>query len=489
MRTLDDLAFDNTYARLPDAYFSRVAPQPHGRPTLLHVNPAACALLDLDPAEAARDDFALRFSGHAPLPGAEPIATVYAGHQFGVYVPQLGDGRALLLGEVVNARGERWEMQLKGAGLTPYSRMGDGRAVLRSTIREYLCSEAMHGLGIPTTRALCLVGTDGPVYRETVETAAVLTRLAPSHVRFGHFEFFSYTGRPEHAARLADHVIAQHFPALAGLPEAERRAAWYAEVVRRTARLIAQWQAVGFAHGVMNTDNMSILGLTLDYGPFGFLDAYRPGFICNHSDDAGRYAFDQQPRVGWWNLAALANALAPIIADHDALRAALDDYAPAYLAHRQALLAAKLGLAETRDGDEELVEDWLALLARFGLDYTNGFRALCELALDAERHALRDHVPDREAFDAWAARYTARLRAEGSVDAERQARMRRTNPKYVLRNYLAQTAIERAQAGDLGEVDRLLRVLQAPFDEHPDGAAYAAEPPDWGRHIAVSCSS
>ncbi|MDQ2694406.1 MAG: YdiU family protein, partial [Pseudomonadota bacterium] len=297
MRTLEQLRFVNRYATLPETFFRRVRPSPEGEPQRVSFNPAAAELLDLDPAEAGRDDFARCFAGWRLPPGAEPIAAVYAGHQFGVYVPQLGDGRAILLGEVENAAGGSWDVQLKGAGPTPYCRGFDGRAVLRSTIREYLCSEAMHGLGIPTTRALCIVGTNAPVHRETVEPGAVLTRLAQSHVRFGTFEYFSHSGRHDDLARLADFVIRHHYPALADQPPAQRYAGLFAEVVTRTAQLLAHWQAMGFAHGVMNTDNMSILGLTLDYGPYGFMDAFDIGFVPNHTDVQGRYAFDRQPHV------------------------------------------------------------------------------------------------------------------------------------------------------------------------------------------------
>ncbi|HEY1403580.1 MAG TPA: YdiU family protein, partial [Pyrinomonadaceae bacterium] len=300
MRKLNELPFDNTYARLPAAFYSKVSPTALIDPYLVSFNPAAAAVIDLDPREAERPEFVAYFGGGRTLPGAEPLAMLYAGHQFGSYVPQLGDGRAILLGEVRNARGAKWDLHLKGAGQTPYSRGFDGRAVLRSTIREYLCGEAMHALGIPSSRALCIVGSHEPVRRETVETAATLVRMAESHVRFGTFEVFYYRQQPDRVRELADYVIAHHFPELDGAEDKYRQ--FLIDVARRTARVIAKWQAVGFAHGVMNTDNMSIIGLTIDYGPFGFLDEYDAGFICNHSDYVGRYAFDQQPNVGLWNL-------------------------------------------------------------------------------------------------------------------------------------------------------------------------------------------
>ncbi|MEQ1626103.1 MAG: protein adenylyltransferase SelO, partial [Nitrospira sp.] len=325
-RALETLSFDNSYARLPESFHAKLNPTPFSSaPYLISFNRAAAELIDLDPAEASRPEFAGVFGGSLLVPGMEPLAMLYSGHQFGVYVPQLGDGRAILLGEVQNDRGEKWDLQLKGAGMTPFSRDGDGRAVLRSTIREYLCSEAMHGLGIPTTRALCIVGSDHQVYREQVETGAVVLRMAPTHVRFGSFEVFYYRKQHEQLKVLADYVIAQHYPHLVEV--SDKYARFFTEVVERTAKLIAQWQAVGWAHGVMNTDNMSILGITLDYGPFGFIDDYDPGFICNHSDHNGRYAFNQQPYIGLWNLSCLAQALLPL-AEKDALKAALDSYTP-----------------------------------------------------------------------------------------------------------------------------------------------------------------
>jgi uncharacterized protein YdiU (UPF0061 family) len=488
MPSLEQLHFDNTYARLPPGFSVRVPPSPFREPRLESVSPEALRLLDLDPSEACRPEFVEAFSGTRPLPGMEPIATVYAGHQFGVYVPRLGDGRALLLGEVRNAAGERWELNLKGSGLTPFSRMGDGRAVLRSTIREYLCSEAMHGLGIPTTRALCIIGGSEKVFREEVETGAMLIRMAPSHVRFGTFEFFHHTEQHAHVATLADYVLTQHFPHLQG--EKERYARFFTEVVERTARLVAEWQAVGFAHGVLNTDNMSILGLTLDYGPFGFLDDFEPGFICNHSDDHGRYAFNKQPRIALWNLACLGEALLTLITEEQAQQA-LGAFAPAFNARFVARMREKLGLREPREEDVNLLEALFARMGEARVDYTRFFRMLARFdsSPGARNEPLRALFTDGEGFDAWASDYRARLALESSVDAERRSRMERANPKYVLRNYLAQTAIARAQEGDFSEVNRLLRVLSRPFDEHPEHEDCAAPPPAWGKHLAVSCSS
>ena len=494
LRTIETLRFDNTFARLPEVFYAQVTPTPLKNPFLVSFNPDAAALLDLDPEEAKRPEFADCFAGHHLLPGSEPLAMVYAGHQFGTYVSRLGDGRAILIGEVRNSRGEKWDLHLKGAGLTPFSRADDGRAVLRSCIREYLCSEAMHGLDIPTTRALCVVGSEEEVLREQVETGAALLRLAPSHVRFGHFEFFYWRRQFDHLKTLADYILAQHFPDLVGLPDAYAR--FYHEVAVRTARLIAKWQAVGFAHGVMNSDNMSVLGMTLDYGPFGFLEDYNPAFVCNHSDRHGRYAFQNQPDIGYFNLRCLAQAFTPLVPD-EAIKAGLDAYEAVFAEHYGELMRAKLGLSESRPGDDTLVHDLLELMRGSGADYTNVFRALCDFkqAPEEQNETIRDSFVDREAFDKWADRYKVRLWAEGSrpernQEVERAARIKRVNPKYVLRNYLAHTAIQMAtEQKDFSEIERLRLLLRDPFAEQPEMDRYAAPPPDWGKHIIVSCSS
>jgi uncharacterized protein YdiU (UPF0061 family) len=488
-RSLETLSFDNTYARLPEAFYAKLNPTPFSSPpSLVHANRAAAELIDLDPEQFTRPEFAGVFGGSLLVPGMEPLAMLYSGHQFGVYVPQLGDGRAILLGEVKNERGEKWDLHLKGAGMTPFSRDGDGRAVLRSTIREYLCSEAMHGLGIPTTRALCIVGSDEKVYREQIETGAMLLRMAPSHVRFGTFEIFYYRRQHEHLKTLADYVIANYFSHL--VDAADKYARFFSEVMEQTAKLIAQWQAVGWAHGVMNTDNMSIHGIILDYGPFGFMDDYDPGFICNHSDHNGRYAFDQQPFIGLWNLSCLAQALVPL-ATKEELKAALDRYTPIHQERYMELMRLKLGLDNPRSEDDSLVNDLLRLMAQSNADYTNVFRALSDFrsAPGEVNEGLRDYFVDRDSFDGWAARYRARLCEQTSTDAERRERMNRINPKYVLRNYLAQVAIDKAQQKDFTEIGRLLTLLQHPYSDQPGMEAYAAPPPNWGKHLTVSCSS
>jgi len=483
MPSLDTLAFDNGFARLPETFHSRVQATPVPDPYLVCHSPDALGLLGLD-ADAIRHPKLIdALAGNRLLPGMDPVAALYAGHQFGHYVPQLGDGRALLLGEV-----NGWEIQIKGGGRTPYSRGGDGRAVLRSSIREFLCSEAMHALGIPTTRALAIVGSDLPVYREDEETAALVTRLAPSFVRFGSFEVFYYRNQPEPIRELADYVIRRYYPEFAGLDDPY--SAFLHEVMRRTAELMADWQAVGFAHGVMNTDNMSILGLTLDYGPFGFMDAFDPGFVCNHSDTGGRYAFDQQPDVGAWNVTKLAQALVPLMSV-EAASAAIQDYPQIFSQAYVARMSAKIGL--TPGGDTVgLLLDLLELLAANRIDYTIFFRRLCDFdsAPGAANAPVRDLFLDRAAFDAWAARYAAALRQGGAPDAERRTALRAVNPKYILRNHLAETAIRRAaDQRDTSEVARLHALLTRPYDEQPEYDAYAAEPPDWARKIEVSCSS
>lgn len=488
MNFFQQLALDNRFATLPQQFHTRLDPTPVPAPYLVACNPDALDLLGMPPEAAGSAEFVEIFSGNAPLPGAEPLAAIYAGHQFGHYVPQLGDGRAILLGEVVHPSSTRWEVQLKGAGRTPYSRGGDGRAVLRSSIREYLCSEAMHGLGIPTTRALCITGTDMPVHRETVETGALVTRIAPSFIRFGSFEVFYYRSQHDEIKTLADFALRHYFPELR--EEARPYPALLREATNRTASLMAQWQAVGFCHGVMNTDNMSLLGLTLDYGPYGFMEAYDPHYICNHSDHDGRYAYDQQPQIGAWNCTCLAQAMLPLM-ELDEAREALSSYGEIFAAEYMRQMCAKLGLP-FEEASAPLVTGLLDLMAKNRTDYTLLFRALADFdsGAGAKNTKLRDLFITREDFDAWAATYGARLRATGSEDTARAAQMNRVNPKYVLRNYLAEIAIRKARdERDYTEIERLRGVLARPFDEQPEFDDYAKEPPDWAREIAVSCSS
>ena len=490
--TLDQLSLENSYTTLPASFYTRLQPTPLSSPYMVCGSASAAALIDLDPAEFSRQEFIDAVSGNRTPNRSQPLAAVYSGHQFGVWAGQLGDGRAILLGDT-EAPGMpppgRMELQLKGAGMTPYSRMGDGRAVLRSSIREFLCSEAMAALGVPSSRALCITGSDQRVMRETPETAAVATRMAPSFVRFGSFEHWFYQGREEELKLLADYVISRCYPELQGVAQPYK--ALVTEVTRRTAEMIAWWQAVGFMHGVMNTDNMSILGLTLDYGPFGFMEAFDPRHICNHTDQQGRYAYSMQPQIGNWNCHALAQALLPLIGDVDEAKDALAIYQPALAQKMDALLHAKLGLATTHQDDGKLFDQMFAIMAASHVDFTLFFRRLGDLQVTetGSDEPIRDLFIDRAAFDQWAVQYRARLLQENSNDMQRRLAMHRANPKYVLRNYLAQQAIEKAQIKDFSEVQRLLAVLERPYDEQPENEHYAALPPDWASELEVSCSS
>jgi serine/tyrosine/threonine adenylyltransferase len=483
--------FNHHFGQLPDTFYTRLSPRADFvAPHLLHVNPAVADVLGL-PAERwlSDPDFARYFSGAKPLPGADPLAMVYAGHQFGVWAGQLGDGRAVLLGQVPGTDGHSYDIQLKGAGVTPYSRMGDGRAVLRSSIREYLCSEAMHALGIPTTRALCLVATGEQVQRETWEPGAVITRVAQAHLRFGHIEHFCHTGQHDALQILLDYTIARYDPQL---PQGPGQVAdWFALVSQRTAALMAHWQAVGFAHGVMNTDNMSLLGLTLDYGPFGFMEGYNPGFVCNHSDHRGRYAFSQQPQIGLWNLHALALALRPVLPEADS-QAILAGYAAHYRHTYNNLMAQKLGLTPTDDADQQtvstLTQDLLTLMAQTQADYTLTFR---ELAVVAETPTVwYQHIPKSEAVDAWLARYLARRDREPDPKGVAD-RMNQVNPRFTLRNWVAETVIRAAEDhNDLTLLDTVFTLLQHPYTDAPTWQHLAAmAPPGPMQHLCVSCSS
>ncbi len=481
---------------LGEPFFIPTLPTPMGDAHWVSQNRALGQELGLD--DAFWDDpMSLQaLSGNAVWPGSQPVASVYSGHQFGVWAGQLGDGRALSLGELDSPMG-RQDWQLKGAGPTPYSRRGDGRAVLRSSIREYLCSEAMHGLGIPTTRALALCASKLPVWRETVETAAVVTRVAPGFIRFGHFEHFASVGDTESLKRLVHSVIAQFFPDIAKqqLPLEQATVVWLETVTQRTAELMAQWQTVGFCHGVMNTDNMSALGLTLDYGPFQFLDAYKPDHICNHSDHQGRYAYQRQPQVAFWNLFCLGQAVASLVGETEPVLQALNTYKTAFPQALQARWCQKLGLSAAQAGDAELIESVLNLLSAGAVDFTIFWRRLgqavaasAELGpVDSAWAPVRDLFLDPHAWRDWEQRYIHRL---GPQDLGRTgAAMLRCNPKYVLRNHLGETAIQQAQLGDFSQVDNLLTVLRQPFDEHPESAQLSGFPPDWASSIAISCSS
>ena len=420
-----------------------------------------------------------------------PLSTVYSGHQFGVWAGQLGDGRAILLGEINDQ-----ELQLKGAGKTRYSRMGDGRAVLRSSIREFLCSEAMHSLGIPTTRALSVVGSEMLVRRETVETAAVCTRLAPSFLRIGHFEHFASLQDTSRLKELADLLIQDHYPECQNTSNPYLKL--FKQICNRNAILVAQWQSVGFCHGVLNSDNISAIGITMDYGPFGFIDQFQIDHICNHSDRGGRYAYHRQPQIMHWNMACLASAFLPLLElNHDAneaqtlLRETLEEFAVSYTKAWQSLFRQKLGLTTDQAGDIHLIERLLQAMHDSRVDFTHFFRQLSQVLLEQEIQTitLRDHFLDRQSIDLWFSDYINRLKSENSSDEDRQKAMNLVNPKYVLRNHLAQVAIDKAKQHDFSEIQTLLKILTNPFDEQAEYDTYAMPPPPDLARVEVSCSS
>ena len=522
---LDALRFDNRYvAELPgdpvaenyrrqvSACYSRVLPTPVRAPRLIGWSAQAAALLDLPAEVEDAHCYAEVFAGNRVLPGMAPIATCYGGHQFGNWAGQLGDGRAINLGEVVNRRGERWTLQLKGAGPTPYSRSADGLAVLRSSLREFVCSEAMFHLGVPTTRALSLTLSGEEVVRDILydghpaaEPGAVVCRVAPSFTRFGHFEIFAARRDAGLLQRFLDFHVATDFPELAQEDDPKRRyLGWFAEVTARTATLLVHWMRVGFVHGVMNTDNMSALGLTIDYGPYGWLEDYDPDWTPNTTDAATRrYRFGQQPAVAQWNLLQLANAIYPLIGEAEPLNAILNDFATRYASEAQSANAAKLGLPSyAEDSDEGLFAELFALLGCIETDMTLFFRNLAHVDLNAatieplldayyQTAALTPAV--RERTEAWLVHYAARARAVGEPDAVRVSRMNAANPLFVPRNYLAQLAIDQAETGDTALLDEWMAVLRRPYDEQPGKERFAAKRPEWARHRAgcsmLSCSS
>ena len=482
------LTWHNRFAALGPKFSTPLAPTALPAPHWVGRSPSAAQALGLDGHWLQSDAALQAFTGNTLLPGSAPLASVYSGHQFGVWAGQLGDGRAILLGDIHTPQGPQ-EIQLKGSGPTPYSRGGDGRAVLRSSIREFLCSEAMHALGIPTTRALCVTGSPAPVFRETPETAAVVTRTAPSFVRFGHFEHFASRGQLTELRQLADMVIDQHYLDCRTTTafEGNAYAALLQAVSERTAALVAQWQAVGFCHGVLNTDNMSILGLTLDYGPFQFLDAFAPHHVCNHSDTQGRYAFNRQPHIAHWNLYCLGQALQPLIGEPAIVKAALASYKTEFPRQFMGRMRAKLGLTAPHAAEAPVMDGILQLLANDGVDYTIFWRRLSHAVAQEQFEPVRDLFADRAAFDQWLLSYSelAALANQG-LDANL---MLKTNPRYVLRNHLGEEAIAAAKSGDFSALQTLQTLLERPFDEHPGFAAQADFPPDWASSISISCSS
>jgi uncharacterized protein YdiU (UPF0061 family) len=481
--------FDNSYARLPDRFFARVAPTPVAAPRLIKVNVTLAAELGLDPDWLASDEGVQVLAGNRVPPTAEPIATAYAGHQFGGFVPQLGDGRAILLGEVIDRGGMRRDVQLKGAGPTPYSRRGDGRAALGPVLREYLVSEAMAALGIPTTRALAAVTTGERVRRETMLPGAVFTRVAASHIRVGTFQFFASRGDVEGLRALADHAIARHYPDAAGAERPYR--ALLEAVVRAQAELVARWLLVGFIHGVMNTDNMSVAGETIDYGPCAFMDEYDPGAVFSSIDVQGRYAYANQPSIAQWNLVRLAECLLPLLADTteaaaDEANQALDIFAPVFERAYHAGLGRKLGLLTEKEGDPELARGLLEAMATGMADFTLTFRRLSE----GDDEGVRRLFGDPAAFDAWAQRWRRRLEEEpGDAEARRTA-MLAANPAFIPRNHRVEAVIRAAvDRDDFAPFEEMLAVLAKPFESQPGFERYTEPPAPEERVHATFCGT
>jgi uncharacterized protein YdiU (UPF0061 family) len=486
--------FQNSYSALPSSFFARVAPTPVAAPRLIKLNRALAVQLGLDPDVLETPEGAEILAGKTVPIGADPIAMAYAGHQFGQFVPQLGDGRAILLGEVIDRDGVRRDIQLKGSGPTPFSRRGDGRAALGPVLREYVVSEAMYALGIPTTRSLAAVVTGEHVIRETALPGAVLTRVASSHIRVGTFQYFAVRRDTDAIRQLADHVIARHYPELLGTERPYH--ALLAAVVARQADLVARWLLVGFIHGVMNTDNTSISGETIDYGPCAFMDAYDPAQVFSSIDEMGRYAYANQPRIALWNLTRLAECLLPLFGEEqekaieqaqEILGAFADSFTKAY----QAGLRRKVGLFTERDGDEALIEDLLDAMAKNAADFTLTFRKLGDAARDtAGDEHVRAQFIDRTAFDDWAKRWRERIAAEPQSATERQAAMHAVNPVFIPRNHRVEAVIQAAvNNDDYAPFEELVKVLAKPFEDQPEFAAYADPPLPDERVLRTFCGT
>ncbi|MGA9046615.1 protein adenylyltransferase SelO [Sulfuricurvum sp.] len=476
---LTDLTLNTPYLSLDPIFYHEVIPTPLKNPTLISVNPSAAELLGVDPAQLETDELEALLNGTLLLEGSRPYAMCYAGHQFGYYVPRLGDGRAINLGSA-----EGWNLQLKGSGQTLYSRQGDGRAVLRSSIREYLMSEAMHALGIPTSRALALITSDEKVARERWERGAIVLRLSRSWIRFGSFEYFFHTHRHDQLEHLADFLLRESFPQFAG--EEDGYLKMFREIVKRTAHTIAQWQSVGFNHGVMNTDNMSAIGLTIDYGPFAFMDTFESGYICNHTDTQGRYSYDNQPRIGYWNLERLAHALSPLVTETK-LKTELEKYGEYFTARLMELLRAKLGLEGVDENDSDLFRSLFTVLENGRVDMTPFFRTLSRY--EGDRKALLALTLAPNQLDEWCDRYDKRLELNTASTEVRQEKMLRTNPKYTLKNYILQQAIDASEGGDFTLVNDLLTIAQNPYDEHHDFEHFSLPTPHEFKNLRLSCSS
>jgi serine/tyrosine/threonine adenylyltransferase len=490
--------FQNSYAALPANFFARVAPTPVASPRLIKLNRPLAVQLGLDPDLLDSLEGADILSGKTLPSGADPIAMAYAGHQFGQFVPQLGDGRAILLGEVIDRDGVRRDIQLKGSGPTPFSRRGDGRAALGPVLREYIVSEAMAALGIPTTRSLAAVITGEHVMRETVLPGAVLTRVASSHIRVGTFQYFAARGDTEAVRRLADHVIDRHYPELAGTTQPYH--ALLQAVIGRQAALVARWLTVGFIHGVMNTDNTSISGETIDYGPCAFMDAYDPATVFSSIDEMGRYAYANQPRIALWNLTRLAECLLPLLADEqdkaiEDAQTILGEFPETFSKAYQAGLRRKVGLFETREGDDALVQDLLDAMAQAKADFTLTFRRLSEAAGDpladsSARGEVRRLFAEPAPYDEWAARWRQRISQEPQSAAERRTAMRAVNPAFIPRNHRIEAVIQAAVASDdYAPFEALSTVLSKPYDDQPAFVAYADPPEPHQRVLQTFCGT
>ncbi|NOR55142.1 MAG: YdiU family protein [Sulfurovum sp.] len=475
-----NLKLTTPYLKLAPLFYEKVEPTPLHKPFIISTSQSAATLLGVD-EDLALDEVLLAIvNGERKLEGSETFAMCYAGHQFTEFSGRLGDGRVLNLGKV---NGQN--LQLKGAGLTLYSRLGDGRAVLRSSIREYLMSEAMFGLGIVTSRALALIGSQTDVRREHLEKGAIVLRLSPTWVRFGTFEYLNAYGEHDKLKVLADYVIDESFPYLKGCEDMYLK--MYTEIVKNTATTLAKWQSVGFNHGVMNTDNMSIDGRTIDYGPFAFLDDYDPNFVCNETDKQGMYSFSSQPKAARWNLDMLARVLSPIL-DYELSEEVLDDlYWSTYTKSCSEIMYKKMGLQTKQDEDKELLEALLRALASASIDYTEFFRKLSRFSGD--KSEILASCVRRESLDAWLDRYSIRLEKEVLSESERHKKMLAVNPKYVLKNHILQEAIEKAEEHDFGMVNELLKVALAPFDEHPELEHLCKATPMDSKNIKLSCSS
>lgn len=476
LKKLSELNFTNRSINLFPFLYEKVRPTPLLNPKLIHTNSLVQNLLNLAPSEFEKQSTLDFLNGNLDFEGIEYRSSYYSGHQFGHFVPRLGDGRAIKIGEIKNENGDFFELQFKGSGLTPFSRMGDGKAVLRSSIREYLASAHLKALNVPTTMALSLIAGDDKVYREEVESSAMILRVAESFLRFGHFEFFYFHREFEKLKNLVDGTIELYFNGYSNHPN--KYHLFFQDVVKRTAKLMAKWQAVGFCHGVMNTDNMSILGLTIDYGPFGFLEKFDLDFICNHSDYEGRYSFGNQPEIAKWNLEKLAIALSPFIDETNA-KNILNTFEAIFNIEYQRLLREKLGLTTVHPQDEELIRFMLKMLYETKMDYTNFFRQLVDFKINQE---INDHLPN--SLKEFLMKYNLRLINESSQDEERANRLRNINPKFVLRNYLAQMCLE-----DEKLIPVLFKVLSEPFLEWDEFDDWKNPAPEKYQFLCVSCSS